>query len=180
MSTVLLKPFVRPGLDVLFLALNPPLQSNTNGHYFSGDKSRFYDLLFKSGLIIKAMQKSRADEIVFGSTSVNYNRSTFGVIDLIDDLVQTQSGKVRVSREHAQQAIAHIRHLAPRFVCVIHAKVRDALNRYAGFTRDLDYGVCGRILPNCRSQFVLNYFPNGNAVPDTTKLEIFRALKKAL
>jgi len=41
MNTVLLQPFLRPGLDVLFLALNPPVQSNTNGHYFSGDQSRF-------------------------------------------------------------------------------------------------------------------------------------------
>jgi hypothetical protein len=72
-------------LDVLFPALNPPVQSNTNGHHFSGDQSRFYDLLFKSGLIIQAEPKSRADEIVFGNTSVNYNRSTFGVIALAGD-----------------------------------------------------------------------------------------------
>jgi hypothetical protein len=51
--------------------------------FFSGDRSRFYDLLFTSGLILEAVPKSRADEIVFGSTSVNYNRWTFGVIDLI-------------------------------------------------------------------------------------------------
>ena len=87
MNAARLQPFVGPGLDVLFLALNPPVQSNTNGHYFPGDQSRFYDLLFKSGLIIQAVPKSRADEIVFGNTSVNYNRSTFGVIDLVGDLV---------------------------------------------------------------------------------------------
>ena len=55
MTTVRLQPFVRPGLDVLFLALNPPVQWNTNGHYFSGDQSRSYDLLFKSGLIVQAV-----------------------------------------------------------------------------------------------------------------------------
>jgi len=135
MSTARLHPFVRPGMDVLFLALNPPVQSNTNGHYFSGNRSRFYDLLFRSGLIILAVPKARADEVIFGTTSVNYNRSTFGVIDLVGDLVQTQSGKLRVSRGHVQQAIANIRRLAPRFVCVIHSKVRGALNRYAGLTR---------------------------------------------
>jgi hypothetical protein len=73
------------------------------------------------------------------------------VIDLIGDLVQTQSGKVLVSREHVQQAVANIHRVRPRFVCVTHSKVRDALNRYAGRTRELDYGVCGRILPNCDS-----------------------------
>ena len=136
MNTLRLQPFVRPGLDVLFLALNPPVQSNTNGHYFSGDQSRFYDLLFRSGLIVQAVPKARADEIVFGGTSINHNRSTFGVIDLIGDLVQTQSGKVRVSREHVQKAVANIQRVGPRFVCVIHSKVRDALNRYAGLTRE--------------------------------------------
>jgi G:T/U-mismatch repair DNA glycosylase len=180
MNAVLLQPFLRPGLDVLFLALNPPVQSNTNGHYFSGDQSRFYDLLFKSGLIVRAVPKSRADEIVFGGTSINYNRSTFGVIDLIGDLVQTHSAKVRVSREHVQQAVANIQRVGPRFVCVIHSKVRDALNRYAGLTRELDYGVCGAILPGCDTRFVLNYFPNGNAVPDEPKLAIFSSLRDAL
>jgi hypothetical protein len=180
MNAARLQPFVRPGLDVLFLALNPPVQSNTNGHYFSGDQSRFYDLLFKSGLIIQAVPKSRADEVVFGHTSVNYNRSTFGVIDLIGDLVQTHSGKVRVSREHVQHALANIRRVGPRFVCVIHSRVRDALNRYAGLTRDLDYGVCGAILPGCDAQFVLNYFPNGNTISDGPKLAIFRSLRDAL
>jgi len=91
MNTVLLQPFLRTGLDVLFLALNPPVQSNPNGHYFSGDQSRFYNLLFKSDLIVQAVSKSRADEIVFGGTSINHNRSTFGVIDLIGDLVQTKA-----------------------------------------------------------------------------------------
>jgi hypothetical protein len=180
MNRARLQPFARSGLDVLFLALNPPVQSNTNGHYFSGDRSRFYDLLFRSGLIIQAVPKSRADEVVFGTTSVNYNRATFGVIDLIGHLVETKSVKVRVSQNRVQQAIANIRRLGPRFVCVLHSKVRDALNCYAGFTAELDYGVCGRILPNCGSQFVLNYFPNGNAVSDTAKLEIFRALRKVL
>jgi len=175
-----LRPFVRSGLDILFLALNPPVQSNARGHYFSGDQSRFYDLLLRSGLVLDAVSKSRADEVVFGTTSVNYNQSAFGVIDLVGDLVETYSGKVRTSRSHVDQVITNIQQFAPRFVCVIHSRVRDALNQHAGFARDLNYGMCGRILPNCDTQFVLNYFPNGNAVPDTAKLKIFRALRKAL
>jgi hypothetical protein len=63
---------------------------------------------------------------------------------------------LRIARA-MQQAVANIRRVGPRFVCVIHSKVRDALNRHAGLTRELDYGICGYILPNCDSQFVLNY-----------------------
>jgi hypothetical protein len=139
-SRAKLRPFVRLNLDVPFLALNPPQQSNDNGHYFSGD-----------------VPKSYGDEVVFGSTSVNYKQSAFGVIDLLAELVETHSGKVRPSQGHVEQVVANIRRLEPRFVCVIHSKVRDALNRHAGFTRELDYGICGAILPACNSQFVLNY-----------------------
>jgi len=81
-----------PLLDVLFLALNPPVQSNANGHYFSGQTSRFYHLLFLSGLITEALPKACADDVVFGTTSVNYNQSAFGVADLVNDLVETDSG----------------------------------------------------------------------------------------
>jgi hypothetical protein len=63
---------------------------------------------------------------------------------------------------------------------VIHARVRDSLNRYAAFTRELSYGTCGCVLRNCDGRFVLNYFPNGNAISDTRKLEIFGVLRKAL
>jgi G:T/U-mismatch repair DNA glycosylase len=175
-----LRPFLRPDLDVLFVALNPPVESNANRHYFSGRTSRFYHLLFASGLITQDVPKLRADEIVFGTTTVNYKQAAFGVIDLIADLVETHSGKVRPSRGHVDQVVAEIRRLEPRFVCVIHSKVRDALNRHAGFTRELDYGMCGAILPASRAQFVLNHFPNGNRYSDAPKLQVFHALKKAL
>jgi G:T/U-mismatch repair DNA glycosylase len=179
-NTVRLRPFLRPGLDVLFVALNPPVQSNANGHYFSGRTSRFFHLLFASGLITRDVPRQCADEVVFGTTSVNYKKTAFGVIDLVGDMVQTQSGKVRPTRHHVAQVIAHIQRLNPRFVCVIHSKVRDALNQHASLARRLDYGVCGRVLSNCDSQFIINYFPNGNAVPDTPKLKIFRTLREAL
>jgi hypothetical protein len=53
---------------VLFLAPNPPQQSNDNGHYFSGSSSRFYRLLFMSGLMTEDVPKSYGHEVVFGST----------------------------------------------------------------------------------------------------------------
>jgi len=175
-----LRPFIRPGLDVLFLALSPPEQSNTNGHYFSGGSSRFYTLLYASRLITKPVLKSLGDEIVFGGTAVNHKNSEFGVIDLVDDLVQTNSRKVRPTRDHVDRALTRVRQFQPRFVCVIHYKVRDSLNRHAGFTTMLDFGMCGPILADCKVEFVLNYFPNGNSISDAPKLAIFRALRDAL
>jgi hypothetical protein len=43
------------------------------------------------GLITEAVPKSCAAEVAFGTTSVNDNRSSFGVTDLVDDLVETDS-----------------------------------------------------------------------------------------
>lgn len=41
--------FLRDNLDILFIALNPPMQSNNNGHYFSGKQSSFFNQLYLSG-----------------------------------------------------------------------------------------------------------------------------------
>jgi hypothetical protein len=177
---VKLKPFTRRGLDVLFVALNPPEQSNSNGHYFSGDRSAFFKLLQHSGLITKPVDKAFADEKVFGSTEVNYLNASFGVIDLVEDVVETDSGEVPVTADDVKRLLMRIRELKPRFVCVIHSKVRDALNTYGSLHRQLDYGCCGKVLPNCWSEFVLNYFPNGNNIPDADKIRIFRLLRDRL
>ena len=103
-----------------------------------------------------------------------------GVVDLVDHLVQTNSGKVRPTRQHVDRLFARIREFDPRFVCVIHSKVRDALNKNRESADQLDYGICGPLLRDSESVFVLNYFPNGNSVPDKKKLEIFRALRDEL
>lgn len=70
--------------------------------------------------------------------------------------------------------------LRGRFVCVIHSKVRDALDSHAGLTGQLAYGICGALLPGSPTVFVMNYFPNGNNIPDEPKIEIFTALRDAL
>lgn len=177
---VKLQPYLRLNLDILFVALNPPVQSNTNGHYFSGSQSRFYKLLYQSGLIDDDVPKSNADEIVFGSTHINYRHSEFGIIDLVDDIVQTNSKHIKPSSQHVDRLIANIYKYHPRFVCIIHSKVRDAVNRHAGFSSKLEYGVCGPLLPGASSRFVLNYFPNGNAIVDEDKVVIFRMLREML
>jgi hypothetical protein len=180
MTEINLRAFLRPQLDVLFVALNPPAQANDNGHYFSGRGSRFFHLLYLSGLITKDLPKATADETVFGSTTVNHKGCAFGVVDLVDDLVQTNSGKVRPTRRHVDLLFARIREFSPRFVCVIHSKVRDALNKSPELTDQLDCGICGPLLRASESVFVLNYFPNGNNVPDEKKLRIFQALRDKL
>lgn len=175
-----LPAYCRDGLDVLFVALNPPVQSHANGHWFSGRSSRFFHLLHQSGLITRPVQKENADEIVFGSSVVNYRSSEFGVIELVHGVVETNSSKVRPTRDQVDFLIERVRKHEPRFVCVLHSKVRNALRRYGQLVCDLNYGDCGTVLSNCRSRFFVNYFPNGNNVGDERKKEIFRILAGTL
>ncbi len=180
--TVIVKlwKFLRPKLDVLFVALNPPVESNENGHYFSGRNSRFFELLNLSGLITAPVPKETADQIVFGSTAINYKGCEFGIVDLVGHLVETRSSRVQPTPEDVMSLLGVIRQSEPRFVCIIHSKVRDVLNRHPDIARPLNYGMCRRALAGSKSAFVLNYFPNGNNIPDERKVEIFRALRDAL
>lgn len=180
MAEVKLRPFLRPNLDVLFVALNPPDESNENGHYFSGRNSRFFDLLYRSRLITEDVPKLTADETVFGGTSINHKHAAFGVVDLVDGYVQTNSSRVRVQDSHVQLLIKRLRQFSPRFICLIHSKVRDVLGRHPDVKGSLRYGICGQLLSQSQSVFVLNYFPNGNNISDKKKLEIFSALRKLL
>jgi hypothetical protein len=175
-----LSPYVRDGLDVLFVALNAPVQSHANGHWFSGRNSRFYKLLEDCGLIAKGIPRESADCTVFGSNVSNFEHSCFGVVDLAHDIVETDSRKVQPRAEHVQRLLALMRMREPRFVCIIHSKVRRALNRSRELAKPLEYGLNGPVLPGCRTQFVLNYFPSGNAIPDDRKKQIFRELRERL
>jgi G:T/U-mismatch repair DNA glycosylase len=182
MQKAKLEPFIRENLDVLFVGLNPPSQSNNNGHYFSGKQSRFFQLLYLSGLISSNINKSEADLNVFGNNSYNYNKANFGVTDLIQHIVETNSGKVKPTREDVLSLCKSIIKYAPKNVCIIHSKVRDAFERFQNeyISGGLTYGNCGKILKDCPSVFFFNYFPNGNNIPDEPKLKIFNELKSLL
>ena len=180
MSQMKLRPFIRPRLDVLFVALNPSEQSNDRGHYFSGKQSRFFKLLGLSGLTVEEVDRTVADDIVFGGNALNYKGADFGVTDLVDDLVKTDSSDVVVERRHVDQLLARIRGFEPRFICVIHSKVRDELNRSGDLAASLEYGFCGQLLAGCKAEWVFNYFSNGNNIPDEKKLAVYRQLKEKL
>ena len=179
MTEAKLNPFIRKNLDVLFVALNPPYQSNNNEHYFSGKQSRFFHLLFLSGLITTNIDKSQADEKVFGDNFYNYKKSNFGVTDLIQHIVETNSSKVKAKREDVFSLCESIIENSPRFVCIIHSGVKKAFEKFPNelILGKLFYGNCEKILKNCPSIFFYNYFPNGNNIPDEPKLKIFDELK---
>jgi len=178
MAEARLNPYLHPDLDVLFIALNPPDQSNSNGHWFSGRQSRFFELLVRSGLITQRIDRACADVTVFGTNKINCNGASFGVVDLVS-VVETNSGRVKVKKENVAKLVSQIRSRSPRFACVIHSKVMRSLNRHGGFDRPLKYGRWS-VLEHCNTEFIVNYFPNGNSIGDETKIRIFRQLRDRL
>ena len=46
-----LPDFLKPGLDIVFIGLNPSTISVTQGHYFANPRNRFWKALNMSGLI---------------------------------------------------------------------------------------------------------------------------------
>lgn len=46
-----LRDYLKPGLRVLFVGINPGLRSAELGHHFAGHSNRFWRLLYESGLV---------------------------------------------------------------------------------------------------------------------------------
>jgi G:T/U-mismatch repair DNA glycosylase len=170
--------YLRNNIDLLFIALNPPKQSNSNGHYFSGKQSLFFKQLFESGLITANLSKSKADEAVFGASNFNYKNSQYGVVDLVPYRVETDSNSVRVTKENVSLLLGKIRVYNPKNVCIIHSKVRAEIEKEIGIR--ISYGANGKLLDNCETVFYCNYFPNGNNIPTAEKLRIYRLIKDKL
>lgn len=175
-----LKPYLRRDLDVLFVALNPSKQSNSNAHYFSGQNSRFFRLLGLSGLTTREVPKATADEIVFGGVSENVIGAAFGVVDLVEGTVDSNSANIRPTADDVSKLVSRIREFEPKFACIIHSKVLSAFNRWAGADSPIDYGYSGRVLLGCATEFMVNYFPNGSNIRDAPKLEIFGELRRRI
>jgi G:T/U-mismatch repair DNA glycosylase len=87
-----LVPFARENLDILLVGLNPAKGSSRNRHYFSVNQA-FWNQLYDAGLITTHIDKSRADEIVFGSTHINFQGWWYGITDLITDMTESDSKK---------------------------------------------------------------------------------------
>jgi len=140
-----LKEIVHPKMDILFLALNPPVCSNSNGHYFSNNLS-FWNLLYDAGLITQRVNsKITGDEEVFRSNSINFNKSVFGITDLCHDVIETNSNKVKVEAKRVERIVDMLRQFDVRTLCFLHAHVAKAFEHLPTIDRRNKYGIVGNI-----------------------------------
>lgn len=172
-----LTPFLREGLDILFVGLNPATGSSRNGHYFSVN-SAFWNQLFDSGLILRPVSRARADEIVFGSNAINCRGWQYGITDLVTAWSESDSSAVAPLRAECERLVREIAELSPRAVVVLHGKVRRSLARFLSKPDPKD-GHAGRWL-STSSVFYFVPFPHGNAVCSEVKVGLYRQVREHL
>lgn len=144
---VKLKEYIYKEMDILFLALNAPETSNVNTHWFSRNLS-FWNLLSNSGLITQHINDPlKGDEIVFGSSHINYNHWIFGVTDLNNELVETNSQNVAIETKHLDRILNILESNNVKKLCLMHSKVGKVIRSCAKLydVQNNRYGYIGKI-----------------------------------
>ena len=144
MDNVNLVEVLHPKMDILFVALNPPVNSNNNGHYFSNNLS-FWNLMYKSGLIIRAVTgKLTGDDEVFRCNALNYNKAVFGITDLVHDVVETKSHKVKIEKTRLDRVLRILDTNTVKVLCLMHSSVSNSFQEAGLIIRKLNYGLVGK------------------------------------
>lgn len=171
----MLNPFVRQDLDILFVGLNPANTSNRKGHYFSTNPA-LWNQFYASGIITKQVNMDIADEIVFGTNSINHNGMQYGITDLITNVAESNSSVVKPSLQNCMDLEKTITELKPRCVVILHSKViQYFVQRYLGMN-NVKYGCLGKIISGCDTVFYNIPFPHGNNIPSDKKVDIYKKL----
>ena len=106
-----LPDYLRPGLDIVFVGLNPGLYSAQVGHYFAHKQNRFWPALSASGLvpdILGPQDDARLPDWGLGLTDI-VKRPTHG----IHELTKTEF------RRGAKVLEEKITYYSPRIVCFV-------------------------------------------------------------
>lgn len=173
-------PFVRKNLDILFVGLNPAKGSSQNRHYFSVNQS-FWDQLFKSGLLIIPVDKSNADEKIFGNTDFNFQGWSYGITDLIPKFAESDSKKIKPKLSDCENLAVLIHDISPKVVILLHRKVVKYFLDYVNSPLpSTNHGQIGNIIPGCTTMFFYIAFPHANSIPSIAKVENYKQVKQYL
>lgn len=174
-------PYVREGLDILFVGLNPAKKSYDKKHYFSKNCA-FWDQLYESGLITSPIDKDIADERVFGSTEINANQWEYGVTDLVSDVAESNSRAVKPTDDDCVTLEKIIKENKLKIVVILHSKViKIFCKRYSDkLDTTSKCGYLGTLIKGCDSIFFKVPFPHGNSIPKYEKVKLYKQIKNKL
>jgi hypothetical protein len=175
-----LVPFVRENLDILFVGLNPAKGSSRNRHYFSVNQA-LWNQLYDAGLITCRVDKSNADEIVFGRTDKNFQDWSYGVTDLITTIAESNSGRVKPTQEDCEALQSLIKKLSPKVVILLHGKVLDSFLAFLGCAiPGSNSGKLGMLMKDSSTMFFNIAFPHGNAISSEDKIVHYQTVRRYL
>ena len=160
----MLKPFLRAGLDVLFVGFNPHPTSWERGRYYA--HGSLWRVLRKSGVAPAIRDDGQLFAHNFGITDLVHDRPTREAWEVPDE--EYARGAVRLRRQ-----IAHFR---PRVVCFTGKGVYRHFARLKS-SAAVEYGPAGRFRDS--SLFVAP-FPSHKWMTDAEKAAHYRPLKSLL
>lgn len=130
-NKVNLSEYIHPKMDILFVALNAPENSNRNAHWFTNNLS-FWNLLLRSGIITQPiLNKLEGDVKVFGSNKINYKNQIIGVTDLNRRTVETDSKNVEVRPSDVRRIMEILKKHQVSRLCLMHSNVGAAFREFA-------------------------------------------------
>ena len=174
MTPSTLIPFLRPGLDILFVGLNPAGGSSVKGHYFSVNQA-LWNQLHDSGLITERIDKSEADMTVFGSTLINRNNRSYGITDLLPHIAESDSRIIKPSVQDCSRLKNEIVKYSPKAVILLHGKVLESFLGYLKCNNPgSNTGKLGKLINGRESMFFNIAFPHGNGISSAEKVKRYR------
>jgi TDG/mug DNA glycosylase family protein len=104
-----LPDYVRPGLDLVFVGINPGLRSAETGHHYAGRGNHFWPLLHESGLVSEPLTYAEDARVL------EWN---IGLTNMVDRASATASGLSAAELRAGATALRRkLAKYAPRIVC---------------------------------------------------------------
>ncbi len=141
MNNVNLIECIYKEMDIFFVALNAPVKSNSNKHWYSGTLS-FWNLLFRSGIIKEQISNPLMGDVkVFKEHSINYENWVYGITDLNRETVETNSSNVKTDKAQVARIMSILDRCKVKKLCLLHSKVAEEFEAQGYITRNYNAGA---------------------------------------
>ncbi len=160
-----LPDFLRPGLKVVFVGINPGEQSARAGHYYANPRNAFWDCLYESGLTSVKLEPRHDKNIMkFGlGLTDRVKRWTRSANDLKAGDFERGAGELR-------------RRLEGRWPRIVAFNGKKGLEWVLGYAPDL--GLQRKPFGESKVFVVPSTSPRNAVLPRSEKVAYFRALAR--
>ena len=100
---------IAPGLDVLFVGINPSLYSAVVGHHFARPGNRFWPALHRSGFLPRPLTPQQDQELLeygIGLTNIARHATARGDEVTAEELARGRRTLIRKVRRHRPRSVA--------------------------------------------------------------------------